>query len=346
MDWRGATPRVWPVTCDARDVMSDNTPSSQPEDDVIFPMPMWLLALLLLAIEFSVYVGCAWATFFRYGEFIRGALMLAALPLLARLVVALASYILSRWKGMDLLPSQRLKPIAWLKFFLVEYWHLCIQNLLLIPFRALFHTRSERGIGPPQGRVLLMQHGYVNNGAVWFFTARALEARGYRVFTMDQPPFASIDTMGDLLAERVDDVLRITSAAQLTLVAHSMGGLICRAYLRRHGVDSGDKIDQLITMGSPHQGTFHARLARGANGMQMRSGNAWLTSLGESLVGIPFTSIYSIHDTIIAPQDSSIVIGADNIQLSAVGHVSMPSGAVAHKALLAALQKLPKNETV
>lgn len=316
--------------------MSGHSPSTQPEDDVVFPMPMWLLALLLLVVEFSVYMGCVWATFFRYGEYDLGALMLVALPLIARLLVALASYALSRWKGMDLLPAQRLKPMAWLQFFLVEYWHLCIQNLLLIPFCNLFHTRSERGIGPTHGRVVLMQHGYVNNGAVWFFTARALEARGYRVFTMDQPPFASIDTMGDLLDERVDEVLRITGATQLTLVAHSMGGLICRAYLRRHG---GDKVDQLVTMGSPHQGTFHARLARGANGLQMRSGNVWLKSLGESLVGIPFTSIYSIHDTIIAPQDSSVVVGADNIQLSGVGHVSMPSGSVARAALINALEK-------
>ena len=315
--------------------MSEPTPSTLAENDVVFPMPMWQLASLLLVIEFSVYVGVAWATFFRYGEYNRGALMLAALPFVARWLVAFASYLLSRWKGMQLLPSERLKPLAWLNFFFVEYWHLCIQNLLLIPFRGLFHTRSERGVGPAQGRVLLMQHGYVNNGAVWFFTARALEARGYRVFTMDQPPFACIDTMGDLLAERVDEVLRITSATQLTLIAHSMGGLICRAYLRRHG---GDNVDQLITLGSPHQGTFHARLARGANGLQMRSGNVWLTALGESLVGIPFTSIYSIHDTIISPQDSSVVIGATNVRLAGVGHVSMPSGAVARAALVMALK--------
>ena len=315
--------------------MSEPTPSTLAENDVVFPMPMWQLASLLLVIEFLVYVGVAWATFFRYGEYIRGALMLAALPLIARWLVALASYVLSRWKGMQLLPSERLKPLAWLDFFFVEYWHLCIQNLLLIPFRGLFHTRSERGIGPAEGRVLLMQHGYVNNGAVWFFTARALEARGYRVFTMDQPPFACIDTMGDLLAERVDEVLRITGTKQLTLIAHSMGGLVCRAYLRRHG---GDNVDQLITLGSPHQGTFHARLARGANGLQMRSGNVWLTALGESLVGIPFTSIYSIHDTIISPQDSAVVVCATNVRLAGVGHVSMPSGAVARETLIVALE--------
>ena len=339
MGWPGAMPRGSRVTCDVGDSMSEHTPSTPAEKAVTFQMPMWRLALLLLVGEFSLYVGGVWLAFFRYGEFVRGALLLVALPLLARLGVTLASYALSRWKGMDLLPAQRLKPIAWLKFFVVEYGHLCIQNLLLIPARGLFHTRSERGTGPIAGRVLLLQHGYVNNGAVWFFTARALEARGYRVFTMDQPPFASIDIMGDLLAVRVDEVLRITRVPQLTLVAHSMGGLICRAYLRRHGGDAGGKIAQLITLGSPHQGTFHARLATGENGAQMRSGNAWLTALSETRVAIPFTSVFSIHDTIIAPQNSSVMVGADNIQLSGVGHVSMPSGAVARAALITALER-------
>ena len=304
---------------------------------------MWLLGLLLLCAEFSVYIACVvWPAAAR-GEVWRAAAWMVALPLLARLLVVFASYVLSRWKGITLASTQRLGFIAWLKFFVVEYGHLCIQNLLLIPFRYLFHTGSERGVGPINGRVVLMQHGYVNNGAVWVFTARALEARGYRVFTIDQPPFASIDAMGELLAGRLDEVLRITGAPQLTLVAHSMGGLICRAYLRRYG---GDKVDQLITMGSPHQGTFHAQLARGANGRQMRVGNAWLTALGETPIGIPFTSIYSIHDTIISPQDSSVMVGADNVPLSAVGHVSMPGGAVARRALINALEKThkPRNQ--
>ena len=314
--------------------MSDSTLPTHPKKDRVFPIPMWLLALILLVIEFSVYVGCVWATFFRHHDYARGALALIALPLVARLWVMLASYALSRWKGVDLLPSQRLNFAAWCKFVAVEYGHLCIQNLLLIPFRYGFHTRSERGTGPTQGRVLLMQHGYVNNGAVWFFTARALEARGYRVFTIDQPPFASIDTMGDLLAKRVDEVLQITGASQLTLVAHSMGGLICRAYLRRYGASL---VDKLVTMGSPHHGTFHAQLASGPNGAQMRVGNPWLITLGETHVNIPFTSIYSVHDTIIAPQDSSVMLGADNVQLCAVGHVSMPSGTRAREALLTAL---------
>jgi predicted alpha/beta hydrolase family esterase len=295
---------------------------------------MWLLALLLLCAEFSIYVVWLVWPAARRGDVLCAAAWMVALPLAARLFVALASYVLSRWKGVTLAPSQRLGPFAWLRFFLVEYWHLCTQNLLLIPFRGLFHTRSERGTGPATGLVVLMQHGYVNNGAVWFFTARALEAQGYRVFTMDQPAFAPIDAMGDRLAARIDEVLAATGASQLTLVAHSMGGLVCRAYLRGHG---DTKIARLITMGSPHHGTFHAHLASGPNGAQMRPGNAWLMTLNKIRVNVPFSSIYSLHDTIISPQDSSVMAEANNVQMLAVGHVSMPGGAATRIALMDAL---------
>jgi len=61
------------------------------------------------------------------------------------------------------------------------------------------------------------------------------------------------------------------------LVAHSMGGLACRAYLRRHG---RGKVGRLITLGSVHCGTRLARLGLGPNARQMQIGNPWLIALG------------------------------------------------------------------
>ncbi len=336
MDLRGVMPHGWQVTCVAVDRMTENKQAALVPDRPTAFLPMWLLAILMLAGEFAIYATWLLFSCGYHCEASTITMTILGLAFLARLLVALASYTLSRWKGITLAPSQRLGPLAWVRFFVVEYWHLCIQNLLLIPLRALFRTRSERGIGPTDGPVVLMQHGYVNNGAVWFFTARALEANGYRVFTIDQPAFAPIDVMGDRLAKRVDAVLAITSAANLTLVAHSMGGLVCRAYLRRYG---GASIERLVTMGTPHHGTFHAYLASGPNGAQMRPGNRWLETLTATVIDVPFVSIYSVHDTIIAPQDSSVMPGAENIKLSAIGHVSMPSGAAARVHLLAALRK-------
>lgn len=301
----------------------------------VFPLPMWLLAALLLVGEFSLYAFWLSGTQASRPGALTILSSIVGVALLVRLLIALASYGLSRWQGVAIAPEQRLGSLAWLRFFLVEYWHLCVQNLVLIPFGLLFRIGESKRATRTAGPVVLLQHGYVNNGAVWYFTARALEKAGFRVFSIDQPPFAPIDTMGELLDKRVQEVLEQTGAKQLTLVAHSMGGLICRAYLRRHG---GSSVDRLVTMGSPHHGTFHAYLASGPNGRQMRPGNAWLKELNECRVDVPFISIYSVHDTIISPQDSSVVPEATNLELSAIGHVSMPSGKAMRSHLLSALR--------
>ena len=298
-------------------------------------MPLWAAALTLLALEFALWGWVANHFYFRHGLLACGIILVVALPLVARALVALASYFVSRWKGSPVPAAMQLGALAWLRFFVVEYFHLCVQNLVLIPFRGLFRTASERGGSTARGPVLLLQAGYVNNGAVWFFSARALERKGFRVFTIDQPVFASIDTMGVLLARRVDEVLALTSEQNLTLIAHSMGGLVCRAYLRQFG---GAKVAQLVTLGSPHHGTFHAHMASGPNGAQMRPGNAWLTKLNETPVRVPFTSIFSAHDTVISPQESSRMAEAVNVQISAIGHVSMPSGKTVRHHLLATLE--------
>ena len=301
----------------------------------VFPVPLWAAALTLLAVELALWSWLANRFYFRQGRVACGVILIIALPLVARALVALASYFVSRWKGSPVPAAMQLGPLSWLRFFAIEWFHLCIQNMILIPFRGLFYTASERGRSGAQGPVLLLQAGYVNNGAVWFFTARALERKGFRTFTIDQPAFASIDTMGSLLATRVDQVLTLTGEKNLTLVAHSMGGLVCRAYLRQFG---GSKVTQLVTLGSPHHGTFHAYVAGGPNGLQMRPGNPWLVALGETKVAVPFTSIFSVHDTVISPQESSRMSEAVNVQISGVGHVSMPSGKTARRTLLTVLE--------
>lgn len=302
----------------------------------VFPVPLWAAALTLITLEFALWGWVAWCFYFQHGRVASGVVLVIALPLAARALVALASYGVSRWKGSPVPASMQMGLLEGLSFFAVEYFHLCIQNLILIPFRGLFHTASELGRSDTRGPVLLLQAGYVNNGAVWFFTARALERRGFRVYTMDHPVFASIDTMGELLAGRIDEVLATTGEQNLTLVAHSMGGLVCRAYLRQFG---GAKVEQLVTLGSPHHGTFHAYIASGPNGLQMRLGNPWLAKLGDTPVTVPFTSIFSAHDTVISPQESSRMTGAVNVQISGIGHVSMPSGKVVRRSLLSILER-------
>src|SRR6185312_915916 len=105
----------------------------------------------------------------------------------------------------------------------------------------------------------------------------------------------------------------------------SMGGLVARAYLRRHG---HQHIARVITLGTPHHGTALAHLGPGSNAAQMRRDSEWLGSLAASEANTQrtlFSSIYSVHDNIIAPQDSSELPGARNLVFGAIGHVALGS---------------------
>ena len=172
---------------------------------------------------------------------------------------------------------------------------------------------------------VLLVHGFFSNGGFWWDMKRWLRRRGVTsLYTVDlEPMFGDLDRMAAQLDRRIRDVLVRSGAEQLVLVAHSMGGLVCRAYLAQHG---GSRVKRLITLGSPHNGTVLAWLLPGANLVQMRPGSRWLRRLNDGQRGgvpAPTVSIFSYHDNIVLPQDSSQLISATNIPVAGVGHLEM-----------------------
>ena len=126
------------------------------------------------------------------------------------------------------------------------------------------------------------------------------------VYTLSYgPPLASIELFADQLAARVDAILRATGAARVAIVGHSMGGLVARAYLRRYGAA---KVRSVMTLGTPHHGSVHARFFPGDCLAQLRPGNAWLADLNRTEGSPPtvrFVSLWSWHDSMVAPQTSA-----------------------------------------
>jgi len=112
-------------------------------------------------------------------------------------------------------------------------------------------------------------------------------------------------------------------APQVIVVAHSMGGLAARAWMRATG---GGRLARLITLGSPHAGTIMAGFGHGGSVRQMRLASPWLERLGgdeSTEKRAQITSVFSHHDNIIAPQLSASLAGATNIALAGLGHVAL-----------------------
>jgi triacylglycerol lipase len=144
----------------------------------------------------------------------------------------------------------------------------------------------------------------------------------------------------------VKQVLRQTKAAKVDIVAHSMGGLSARYYVKY--LEGAQKVDDVITLGSPHHGTNSSYFGLWTEGArEMVPGSAFLNDLNradetpngsDATSIIQYTSIYSSADTVINPYSSSIINGADNVQISGVSHSGLLTDITARPFVLNGLQ--------
>jgi triacylglycerol lipase len=168
---------------------------------------------------------------------------------------------------------------------------------------------------------VLLVHGYGCSRAAWWWLRRRLQAAGWMVATINlEPIYCSIDDFTAPLARRIDAVLAETGAERLILVGHSMGGLVARAYLQRHGEA---RVAGLVTLGTPHQGSGLAHLGYGLNARQMRPGSPWLEALAKPGPGLATVVIYSPHDNFVMPQANLRLPAAVDRPLDGIGHLAM-----------------------
>lgn len=209
-------------------------------------------------------------------------------------------------------PGQRLR------MWLAEYLAFLALFLLVMPFERLT-------MGPDRLRAskrpILLVHGYGCSRGVWRWLLRRLEAAGHVVATVSlAPPYTSIGKLVPQLAQRVDEVCAATGAKQVTLVAHSMGGLVCRSYLARFG---SEQVAKLVTLASPHSGTELARIGIGQNAREMEPDSLWLRDLAAEPIPVPTVVVRNIHDNYVMPDGNQRLTGAQEVPLDGIGHLAM-----------------------
>jgi triacylglycerol lipase len=189
------------------------------------------------------------------------------------------------------------------------------------PFERLWMGREERLPPSPDATPVLLIPGYCCNRALWRSLRRKLRLAGRPVATVSlEPPFAGIDLLAEALALRIDWLLADTGARQVVLVGHSMGGLVARAYLWRRGAEH---VAKLITIATPHHGTWLARLALGRNADEMAPGSGWLAALNSRDPGVPSHCFWSAGDEIVRPPDAARLAGAHETALTLPGHFTL-----------------------
>lgn len=247
---------------------------------------------------------------------------------LIRLSISANNFLLA-WRYRSETPHQH--RIGWwqaIRLFAGEFR----ASMVVSSWDMPFHRFSARSARHPTGLPVLLIHGYGCNSGYWHAMSEVLLNANITHHAIDmEPVIGGIDDYVPMIHRAVERLCKETACDRIVIVAHSMGGLAVRAYLRDHG---SKRIAKVITLGTPHHGTALAHFGVGLNTYQMRwtvteeegLSSEWLRTLEASEQPEDyrlFVSIYSHHDNIISPQESSRLAGAKNIEFGAIGHVAL-----------------------
>ncbi|GAB4167662.1 MAG: alpha/beta fold hydrolase [Rhodocyclaceae bacterium] len=285
----------------------------------------------LLAGELSVWVVASLAA----GASSAAAAALAfAAPAAVRAAFILLTFWWSFLRRSPRAPQARIGPGATLRMIAGETAAFLALYLVLQPFERALMGADRLARCPARRPPVVAVHGYLCNRGSWWWLRRRLERAGFCVASLNlEPPFGSIDEDVEQLHRRIEQVCAESGAAQVAILGHSMGGLVARGYLARHG---GARVACVITLGSPHHGSELAAAGLGRNAAQMHPGSAWLAATDALPLprGIAVSAIYSAHDNFVVPQAAQRLDGAENITLSGLGHLQLLfSGEVAARVI-------------
>lgn len=280
------------------------------------------LGTLFALIAIAVVSLAAWLHAARGWHPAIALLAAACVPVLVNAAILGKQFAITAWLRRRSRPDLAFGTTAWLRAWAGE---------IVASLRTFLYAQIRYGAQPlPSGNdrerlPVLLVHGYFCNRGIWRPFARWLAARGHAVDSVNlEPMFASIDDYVPIVAAGVDRLRARTGAPRVALVAHSMGGLVVRAYLAAGGHEA---VAAAITLGTPHRGTWMARFGTGRNVAQMRPDCDWLRALATREAATarvtPFTVVLSHHDNIVAPQSIQTLEGARTIELTGRGHVEL-----------------------
>lgn len=231
------------------------------------------------------------------------------------------------------------QPLAWQGALALAWWHEVVMALTVFVWRQPWRWRAwpdRLANVPPAGalpaptvgagpRGVLLVHGFMCNRGLWNGWHAELSRRAQPVVAVNLEPFrGSIDDYVPIIEHAVAALTAATGRAPL-VVAHSMGGLAMRAWLRATP-DGARRVAHIVTVGTPHQGTWLARWALATNARQMQLNSPWLRALAAREppdVGHLFTCWHSCADNIVFPLGTAVLPGSQARYLPHVGHVAL-----------------------
>lgn len=181
---------------------------------------------------------------------------------------------------------------------------------------------------------IVFVHGYLGSAGNWDTMISRFKTDGYtaaELYAWNYDWSQSNTVIAGQLISYVEQVRSRTGAAKVDIVAHSMGGLNSRYYLKYLG--GTGYVDDWASLGSPHHGTEWAYGCFTYPCREMRPGSAFLNNLNtddETPGEVNYGSWWSPCDEIIEPKTSPVLSGARNTQTACIGHLALITNATVY----------------
>lgn len=282
-----------------------------------------LILISAIIIEIFVYVVVGMVLRNRGYEWLVIAPALGVIAVALRFLMALPSFLLS---GAFRIRDKQQQPWGNALYALAKEID---ARAVSLNFSEILHQMLMRAepIGPATGTPVLLVHGYFSNRGIWWRFRKRLAAAGIGpIYTITLSPlWGSIDEMVPQLATKIEAICAQSGQPQVIVVAHSMGGLMTRAFMTSN-VCGSSRIAKLTTLATPHQGTQMANFGIGQCVGEMQMNSGWLAALKrgeENIPHPPAMSIYTLNDDLVYPPENSRLAWAENVPVAAVGHVGL-----------------------
>lgn len=190
--------------------------------------------------------------------------------------------------------------------------------------------KKPQNLGTEGQRPILLIHGYLSHGSHWRYHRYRLRCAGLGpVYTINLGhPFHTIEEYTEKVRAKIEEIKKITDRLDVTLVGHSMGGVVAAHYVTTHAEKMGTRVPDVVTIGSPLRGTKVARIGIGKCTRQMQGNSSFIQEIGkrvEKCVKTAFLHIGSRSDLVVRPTTSAF-LGKDRAKhyvLPDVGHLRL-----------------------
>ncbi|MFL5901429.1 MAG: lipase family alpha/beta hydrolase [Solirubrobacterales bacterium] len=175
---------------------------------------------------------------------------------------------------------------------------------------------------------ILFVHGYARTSSDWNTMIKRFEKDGWAKSQLSAYSYntstSNITTAEKVVKAEVEKLLASTKASKVDIIAHSMGSLNTRWYIKFLGGEN--KVDDWVSLGGPNHGTDFANFCFSASCVEMRAGSKFLGELnaGDETPGtVNYGTWWSPCDEIINPDSSVPLAGATNTQTGCISHLNL-----------------------